>query len=47
MAKVSVHFAPPIMPLELQTMLDQGDDHLLMQIRRSLETSISDAGSRN
>lgn len=44
MAKVSVLFAPPILPSELQTMLEHGDEQLLTQIRNYLEASMTEAG---
>ena len=47
MAKVSVYFDTPIMPDELKTLLDRGEDHLLDQIRSRLEASISEAASRS
>ncbi|MCX7418889.1 MAG: lysophospholipid acyltransferase family protein [Planctomycetia bacterium] len=46
-AKVSVYFDTPIMPDELKTLLERGEEHLLNQIRSRLEAAMSNAVSRN
>lgn len=45
-AKVSVFFDTPIMPEELKTLLEHGEEHLLAQIRSRLEASITEASKR-
>ncbi len=47
MAKVSVYFDSPMMPEELKSLLEHGEEHLLAEIRSRLEASIVMATSRN